>query len=106
MGAGASPIKTKKGWLEIYHGATDKNRYCLGAILLDLNDPAKVIARSEEPIMEPMAEYELKGFFGEVIFTNGHIVKGDQIQMYYGAADEFVALATFSIKEILKTLKQ
>jgi predicted GH43/DUF377 family glycosyl hydrolase len=105
LGAGASPIKTEEGWLEIYHGATDKNRYCLGAILMDLKDPSKIIARSEEPIMEPMAEYELKGFFGEVIFTNGHIVKGDQIQMYYGAADEFVGLATFSITEILKTLK-
>lgn len=106
LGAGASPIKTEKGWLEIYHGATDKNRYCLGAILMDLKDPSKIIARSEEPIMEPMTEYELKGFFGEVIFTNGHIVDGDQIQMYYGAADEFVGLATFSITEILKTLKQ
>jgi len=106
LGAGAAPIKTEKGWLAIYHGATDKNRYCLGAILLDLNNPSIVIARSEEPIMEPQADYELTGFFGEVIFTNGHVVKGDQIQMYYGAADECVGLATFSIKEILKTLKQ
>ena len=104
LGAGAAPIKTEKGWLEIYHGATEKSRYCLGAILLDLNDPSIVIARSEEPIMEPQEEYELTGFFGEVIFTNGHLVKGDQIQMYYGAADEFVGLATFSIKSILKTL--
>jgi len=106
LGAGAAPIKTEKGWLEIYHGATEKNRYCLGAILLDLKDPSKVIARSEEPIMEPIAAYELKGFFGEVIFTNGHKVNGDLIDMYYGAADEFVGLATFSIKEILKTLGQ
>ncbi len=106
LGAGAAPIKTEKGWLEIYHGATKKHRYCLGALLLDLNDPSKVIARSEVPIMEPSSDYEKTGFFGEVIFTNGHIVKGDQIQMYYGAADEFVGLATFSIKEILKTIKQ
>ncbi len=106
LGAGCAPIKTEKGWLEIYHGATQENRYCLGAILLDLNDPSIVIARSEEPIMEPMADYERTGFFGEVIFTNGHLVKGDEISMYYGAADEFVGLATFSIKEILKTLGQ
>ncbi len=105
LGAGAAPIKTEKGWLEIYHGATAENRYCLGAILLDLEDPSKVIARSEKPIMEPRATYELTGFFGEVIFTNGQIVKGDEIKMYYGAADEVVGLATFSIKEILKTLK-
>jgi len=105
LGAGAAPIKTEKGWLEIYHGATAENRYCLGAILLDLEDPSKVIARSEQPIMEPKETYELTGFFGEVIFTNGHLVKGDEIKMYYGAADEVVGLATFSIKEILKTLK-
>ncbi len=106
LGAGAAPIKTKKGWLEIYHGATADNRYCLGALLLDLDDPSKVIARSEEPIMEPIAEYEKTGFFGNVIFTNGHTVNGDTIQMYYGASDEFVCLATLSINHILKTLNQ
>lgn len=104
LGAGAAPIKTDKGWLEIYHGATKENRYCLGALLLDLKDPSIVLARSEEPIMEPMETYERTGFFGEVIFTNGHIVNGDEIKMYYGAADEFVGLATFSISEILKIL--
>lgn len=88
----------------IYHGATKENRYCLGAILLDLEDPSKVIARSDEPIMEPIAEYEQTGFFGNVVFTNGHIVKGDTIQMYYGASDEFVCEANFSIKEILNHL--
>jgi len=104
LGAGAAPIKTEKGWLMIYHGATKENRYCLGLILLDLKDPSVVIARSEEPIMEPTAPYEKTGFFGEVIFTNGHIIKGDQIKMYYGAADEVIGLATFSVKELLKTL--
>ncbi len=106
LGAGAAPIKTAKGWLEIYHGATSENRYCLGAILLDLSDPSKVIARSEEPIMEPLADYEQTGFFGNVVFTNGHHVIGDSINMYYGASDEHVCLATFSINEILKTLEQ
>ena len=106
LGAGAAPIKTEKGWLEIYHGATEKHRYCLGAILLDLKDPSKVIARSEEPIMEPIAGYEQTGFFGNVVFTNGHVVNGDTIDMYYGASDEHACLANFSIKEILKTLGQ
>lgn len=104
LGAGAAPIKTEKGWLEIYHGATEENRYCLGAILLDLYDPSIVIARSEQPIMEPIAEYEKTGFFGNVVFTNGHIVDGDTIRMYYGASDEHVCLADFSITDILKTL--
>jgi predicted GH43/DUF377 family glycosyl hydrolase len=104
VGAGAAPIKTEKGWLEIYHGANESNRYCLGAMLLDLKDPSKVIARSEEPIMEPLAAYEQTGFFGNVVFTNGHIVDGDTIKMYYGASDEHVCLANFSIKQILNTL--
>lgn len=104
LGAGAAPIKTEKGWLEIYHGATKENRYCLGAIVLDLKDPSIVLARSEEAIMEPIAKYEQTGFFGNVVFTNGHIVDGDTIHMYYGASDEFVCQAKFSIKEILSKL--
>lgn len=104
VGAGASPIKTPRGWLEIYHGATRENRYCLGALLLDLNDPSKVLARSEEPIMEPIAPYEQTGFFGNVVFTNGHYVEGDTIHMYYGASDEVICKATLSISEILATL--
>ena len=104
VGAGASPIRTEKGWLEIYHGATKENRYCLGALLLDLNDPSKVLARSVEPIMEPIASYEQTGFFGNVVFTNGHYVDGDTIHLYYGASDEVICGATFSIQEILNTL--
>lgn len=104
VGAGAAPIKTEQGWLEIYHGATLEHRYCLGAFLLDLNDPSKVIARTVEPIMEPKEAYETSGFFGHVVFTNGHILEpdGDTITMYYGAADEFVCGATLSVREILK----
>jgi predicted GH43/DUF377 family glycosyl hydrolase len=106
VGAGAAPIKTSEGWLEIYHGANKENRYCLGALLLDLNDPSKVLARSVEPIMEPIAEYEQTGFFGNVIFTNGHYVSGDTIKIYYGASDEVICSAEFSITEILKSLKK
>ena len=106
LGAGAPPIKTPEGWLEIYHGATKDHRYCLGALLLDLEDPTKVIARSEEPIMEPIAEYEMTGFFGNVVFTNGHYVDGDTIHMYYGASDEVICSAQLSITEILNTLKR
>ena len=105
IGAGAAPIKTDRGWLEIYHGADFNHRYCLGALLLDLEDPSKVIARSEDPIMDPIAPYEQTGFFGNVVFTNGHYVDGDRITMYYGASDEVICKAEFSIKEILNTLK-
>jgi predicted GH43/DUF377 family glycosyl hydrolase len=104
VGAGAAPIRTAEGWLEIYHGATKENRYCLGALLLDLSEPWRVLARSETPIMEPSTPYELEGFFGQVIFTNGHLVDGDRIIMYYGAADSVICGAEFSIQSILSSL--
>lgn len=101
VGAGASPIWTEKGWLEIYHGADDANRYCLGAFLMDHDNPAIILGRTIDPIMVPSEPYELSGFFGQVVFTNGHIVDGDKLIIYYGAADEFVCGAEFSIAEIL-----
>jgi predicted GH43/DUF377 family glycosyl hydrolase len=106
VGAGAAPIKTEKGWLEIYHGANQQHQYCLGAFLLDLHDPSKVIARTGDPIMIPSAAYEISGFFGNVVFTNGHIIHpdGDTITIYYGASDEFVCGAQFSINEICSLL--
>ncbi|MBS1557487.1 MAG: glycoside hydrolase family 130 protein [Bacteroidetes bacterium] len=104
IGAGAAPIKTSEGWLEIYHGADEKHRYCLGALLLDLHNPSKVIARSKEPIMVPEAEYELTGFFGNVIFTNGHHVIEDTIHLYYGASDEVICQAELSVRNILDSL--
>jgi predicted GH43/DUF377 family glycosyl hydrolase len=104
VGAGAAPIRTERGWLEIYHGANAEHQYCLGAFLMDLEDPAKVIARTKDTIMVPTEAYELSGFFGYVVFTNGHIVEGDRLTIYYGAADEFVCGAHFSIKEILNQL--
>ena len=106
IGAGAAPIKTPQGWLEIYHGANAAHQYCLGAFLMDLDDPSKVIARSKEPIMVPSEPYELTGFFGNVVFTNGHIVHpdGDTITVYYGASDEVVCAAKFSLAEILSSL--
>lgn len=106
VGAGAAPIRTPEGWLEIYHGANEQHEYCLGALLLDANDPSKVLARSDDPIMRPTAPYELTGFFGHVVFTNGHIVRGDELTIYYGAADEVVCAARFSIREILLSLNR
>jgi predicted GH43/DUF377 family glycosyl hydrolase len=105
VGAGAAPIRTERGWLEIYHGANEAHQYCLGAFLMDLNDPSIVVARTIDPIMVPTEVYELSGFFGYVVFTNGHIVEGDDLTIYYGAADEFVCGAKFSISEILDKLK-
>ena len=104
VGAGAAPIRTPHGWLAIYHGADKNNRYCLGGLLLDLDQPWKVLARSHEPLMEPDTDYECNGFFGKVIFTNGHVVDGDEITLYYGAADMVVCGAKLQISKVLDTL--
>lgn len=104
VGAGAAPILTDRGWLAIYHGCDEQTRYCLGAMLLDRDDPRRVLARGDEPIMEPTADYEREGFFGNVVFTNGHVVDGDKVTVYYGAADTTVCAAELSINEILSIL--
>lgn len=104
VGAGAAPIRTLQGWLAIYHGANKINEYCLGAFLMDLQHPYKVLARSEKPIMIPREPYEVKGFFSHVVFTNGHTVNGDELTVYYGASDEVVCAAKFSIEEIMQEL--
>jgi predicted GH43/DUF377 family glycosyl hydrolase len=105
VGAGASPIRTQEGWLEIYHGADAKNRYCLGALLLHLDRPWEVLARSRDPIMQPSADYETTGFFGNVVFTNGHVLDGDTLTLYYGASDSVICGTRFSVREILSTLR-
>lgn len=104
IGAGAAPIRTDAGWLEIYHGVDDTGIYSQGLLLLDLDDPYKVLARSDAPVMLPTADYERRGFVSQVVFTNGHIVDGDQVTLYYGAADSVVCGAIFSIQGLLATL--
>lgn len=104
IGGGAVPIKTEKGWLELYHGADKNDRYCMGALLLDLNDPSKVIARSDQPILKPEASYEVGGFFGNVVFSCGALVEGDVLKMYYGVADTSMACCELSLGEVLNSL--
>ena len=106
IGPGAEPIRTDRGWLEIYHGATFDHHYCLGLMLLDPGDPSRVLARSVEPIMRPLADYERSGFLGGVVFANGHIVDGDRVTIFYGAADRVVCSADFSLKELLGSLPE
>jgi predicted GH43/DUF377 family glycosyl hydrolase len=104
-GGSCVPIKTNADWLEIYHGSDENDRYSLAATLLDLNDPSKVIARSKEPLMQPEADYEVKGFYGNVVFSCGAITKADgTVTIYYGASDELTAAATTTIDKIMTTM--
>lgn len=106
IGAGAAPIRTPEGWLAIYHGADANTRYSLGGLLLDGDDPTRVLARSKTPWLTPEAAYEVKGFFGNVVFTNGHVLDGDRILVYYGAGDSVIARADTTISECLAALKE
>lgn len=104
VGAGAVPIRTERGWQLLYHGVDSQLRYSMGAALLDLNDPARVIDRTEEPLLAPEAPYETEGFFGNVVFSCGATVQGDVIRMYYGVADTALACAELSLSEILDAM--
>ena len=103
-GGSCVPIKTDQGWLEIYHGSDISDRYTLAAVLLDINDPTKVIARAKQPLMEPAAPYELEGFYGNVVFSCGAVEKDNSILIYYGASDEYTAVAKTTVSRILSTL--
>lgn len=106
LGAGAVPIKTEQGWLEIYHGVNPDQGYCLGAVLLDLNDPSHILARSNLPFLIPETEYERMGFYGNVVFTCGAVVTGtgDVVRIYYGAADQYTCRADIELEDILDSL--
>ncbi|MBE0534361.1 MAG: glycoside hydrolase family 130 protein [Phycisphaerae bacterium] len=105
-GGSCVPIKTDRGWLVIYHGSDWMDRYTLAAALLDLEDPRKVVARPQEPLMEPEAEYEVKGFYGNVVFSCGATSDEEgNITIYYGASDEYTAGAVTTVKKVMQTLE-
>ncbi|HLU47994.1 MAG TPA: glycosylase, partial [Planctomycetota bacterium] len=98
-------------WLEIYHGndrlpgALGVGRYYGAAILLDADDPARVIARSDRPIFAPELEFERQGFVDEVVFPTAVIERDDELWVYYGAADRAMALVAFDRRELLESLR-
>lgn len=102
IGAGPSPIKTKKGWLLIYHGVSTDKIYRAGAALLDLDDPRKVIARTKKPILEPVEDYEKIGDVNNVVFPTGTVVIDKKLLLYYGGADRVCCVASASIDELIE----
>ncbi len=105
-GASAVPFETDHGWVELYHGVDRNTTYAMGALLLDSDDPRRVIARSPSPILAPSEAYERMGLFNDTIFSCGHLDLGDgRIRMYYGAADSVIAAADFDVNEIVRSLE-
>lgn len=102
VGAGPPPIKTRAGWLVIYHGVSREKVYSAGAALLDLHDPSKIIGRTKTPILEPKEPYEKLGDVNNVVFPTGAcIVDNDKLFVYYGAADKVCCLATTDLNYLL-----
>lgn len=105
VGIAGPPIKTKYGWLLLYHGVSKShNTYRVGALLLDLKDPAIVLARSADPIFEPKEDYEKFGIVNNVVFPCGMALKDGVLFIYYGGADKVVGVATMELDVILKAL--
>tara|TARA_Y100000310_G_scaffold344045_1_gene454767 strand:- start:2680 stop:3750 length:1071 start_codon:yes stop_codon:yes gene_type:complete len=112
VGAGAPPLRTKKGWLVIYHGVESvkgKNGYSVGALLLDLKNPEKIIARTskKKPLLVPQGDHEKKGFVDNVIFPTGAVFTEDKksILLYSGAADKYVTVRRVPLEMIWRNLK-
>lgn len=104
--AAAPPIKTSEGWLLLYHAMekNDHSKYKLGALLLDLADPTKVLCRSTEPILSPEAWYENDWKPG-IIYVTGAVVFGDDLIVYYGGGDKYVAAAKANLRDFLRKLR-
>jgi beta-1,4-mannooligosaccharide/beta-1,4-mannosyl-N-acetylglucosamine phosphorylase len=108
IGAGTVPIRTDEGWLMFYHGVINTCngfRYSMGAALLDLRNPAKVLYRSQPYLLAPAAPYELAGDVPNVVFPCAALSDGEKIAVYYGAADTVVGLAFGYLDEIIDFLK-
>lgn len=107
IGAGAPPLKTEAGWLLIYQavGNQDPGRYKMGAMLLDLGDPTRVIYRSSQPILTPDESYENKGHKSGVVYPCGAVTIKDELFVYYGGADTVVCAARVNLAQFLKQLK-
>jgi len=106
VAAGPPPIKTEKGWLLIYHAIGERapDSYKIGAMLLDSQDPTRVLARSPKPILEPQAWYEREGLKSNVVYPCGAAVVGERLLIYYGGADRVVCAASVNLDGLLEQL--
>lgn len=106
-GVGPTPIKTKDGWLVLYHKIEehDPNKYKLFAMLLDLKDPTKILYKSSHSILEPDENYEQEGYRG-IVYSCGAVVKNKDLIVYYGGGDRYVCVASLELEDLLDDLKK
>ena len=108
IGLSPPPLRTEEGWLILYHGVRTTASgaiYRLGLALLDLDNPTRVIYRSDEWMFEPEQDYERFGDVDKVVFPCGWVEKDGDVRIYYGAADSRIALATARVSELLDWLR-
>ena len=105
VGAAAPPFRTRGGWIMLYHGVSEDAVYRVGAVLLDLKNPVKILARTIYPIFEPETPYERGGQVSNVVFPCGNVVIGDDLYVYYGGGDHVVGVATVKVKKLLEILR-
>jgi predicted GH43/DUF377 family glycosyl hydrolase len=104
VGNCGSPIETEAGWLLLTHGVGSMRRYCIGATLMDLNDPTKVIGRLEEPLLMP-ADDERKGYVPNVVYSCGGLVHNGILVIPYGISDAATGFATVALDDVLARLR-
>jgi predicted GH43/DUF377 family glycosyl hydrolase len=104
IGNCGSPLRTDEGWLLLSHGVGPMRKYCMGAVLLDLNDPSKVIARLERPLMSPLEE-ERSGYVPNVVYSCGALIHRDNLVIPYGISDMATGFAIVSLRELMGNLK-
>lgn len=108
IGASTPPVKTKEGWLMLYHGVRGfgiSSLYKLGVLLLDLEKPWIVKGRCSEPILAPDLSYERMGDVNNVVFANGWIVENNDVKIYYSGADTNICLATTTVDYLISCCK-
>ena len=105
VGITAPPVKTKKGWLLLYHGISEHHHtYRIGAVLLDPLDPTIVLARSADAIFSPEEPFEKEGIVNNVVFPCGMVVRDGLVYIYYGGADKVVGVATMELNVLVNAL--
>lgn len=106
-GVGSPPIRTDEGWLVLYHAmGEDKSKYKVGAMLLDLDNPSKVLHRSSGPILEPEEHYENNGHKPGVVYASGAVVKDGKLLVYYGCSDNYIGVAHAPLDDFLNSIKE
>lgn len=105
VGVGSPPIKTDRGWLVIYHSIDAQRIYRAGALLLDLNEPTKILARAKKPILEPERAFEKRGLVPNVVFPEGAVIYNGDLLIYYGGADRVSCVAKAQVNDFLDELE-